>query len=520
MAGSIAPYESAWMVFARVMALNCLTWEELRRLLSLPSSNTARSGNDFLSGHWVAFSAYSSLLRERRTVLERGFPDMLGFPRCVSNTRGIRHCPECIRVGYHCTLFAIGALTHCPWHRVPLTRGCARCAMAVRTMDPHTASGGVICSECGTCIIDALRGLTTRADPELCQATEETGGQIVSWWRAVCEKEPYANDLLGDALGGAAQGHHTKLEWGGVNALASLPECWQEPVASTPAMIVKWPEPDEASALDSDAWEKSVIRHYRCVRRQVFRRFVRQHRRCLSILASAQRSDFGCLDREHVCTVCIAYIVWRRAFEQDAESVMRELRLSRLIEADYAHDSKREVRLLYPPQSCSDHWPSSGGRQGCRSSVQWTPRSLSLRGVDPSADFYPRLLYAEFLRLWMELEVDHIGANVKVIINPLTCGEFQLPLVIRRTSADQFVSEPRRGFVVLLPDARSLLDHANARCARRRSVRRSMFDAQDQWNADVFSWKGSEFPSPTIKLRCNHNSRIFDNIMPFPSGVP
>ncbi len=508
------------MVFARVMALNCLTWEELRRLLSLSVSGTTRSENDFLSGHWVSFSAYSSLLRERRIVLERGFPDMLGFPRSVSNTRGIRHCPECIRSGYHCTLFAIGALTHCPWHRVPLTRGCVRCAMTVRTMDPLTASDGVICSECGTCIIDAVRFMTARADLELWQAMEETCGQIVVWWSAVCEKEPYANDLLGDALGGAVRGHHMKLKWGGVTALELPPECWQEPAASTPAMIVKWPEPDEANALDPDAWEKIVIGHYRCVRRQVFRRFVRQHRRCLSILASAQRSDFECLDRQHVCTVCIAYIVWRRAFEQDAESVMREFRLSRLIEADYAHDAKSEARLLDPPRSCSDHWPSSGGRQRSRSSVQWTPRLLSLRGLDPSADFYPRLLYAEFLRLWMELEVDHVGANLKVSINPLTRGELQLPLVTRRTCPDRFASEPRCGFVVLLPDARSLLDHANARCAYRRSVGHSMFDVQAQRNADIFQWKAPEFPSPTIKLRCNHDSRIFDYIVPFPSDVP
>ncbi|SIT49457.1 hypothetical protein BN2476_680153 [Paraburkholderia piptadeniae] len=521
LAGSIAPFESGWLVFARVMAINCLAWEELRRLLSLSEVGRARSADDLLCGYWVSFHVYSSLLGEPRFVLQRGFLDALGFPSSGKNTMGIRHCPECMRAGYHCSLFAIGALTHCPWHRVALTRGCTRCAMAVRNMDPRNASEGVVCPVCGTRIIDATRRVTSRVDPELCREAEESCKQIVAWWRAVREREPCANDLLGDALSAVARDRHVRLKWGSVQALVSLPRCWQSsPVETTPAMIVRWPTPTDACVLDDETWEKLAIRHYRSVRRKIFRRFIRRHRRCLSILASAERSDFSCLDREYACAVCIAYITWRRAVEQDGAEIERELKLLRLIDSDYPRTAVSEARLIDPPRSFSDHWPASGDAHRDGSVERWTLRPLSLRGMIPPPDLVPRLLYAEFLRLWMELEVGHIEENVKVVINPLTSGELQLPSAITSTRADQRSSAPGRGFSVLLPDARSLLDHANARCSHRRSVGGSMFDAHAQFNADTFPWQDREIPHPLFKLRYGHGSGSrFENVIPFPSMI-
>ncbi|KRA50243.1 hypothetical protein [Pseudoxanthomonas sp. Root630] len=41
--------------------------------------------------------------------------------------RPLRQCPQCAAHGYHCALFQLPSITHCPWHRQPLEHTCPRC---------------------------------------------------------------------------------------------------------------------------------------------------------------------------------------------------------------------------------------------------------------------------------------------------------------------------------------------------------------------------------------------------------
>lgn len=38
-----------------------------------------------------------------------------------------RHCPACLRYGYHCALFQMPFLERCPWHGIALRDGCVHC---------------------------------------------------------------------------------------------------------------------------------------------------------------------------------------------------------------------------------------------------------------------------------------------------------------------------------------------------------------------------------------------------------
>jgi hypothetical protein len=39
----------------------------------------------------------------------------------------LRHCPECVRYGYHCTLFQLPSIDRCPWHGLALRDRCIEC---------------------------------------------------------------------------------------------------------------------------------------------------------------------------------------------------------------------------------------------------------------------------------------------------------------------------------------------------------------------------------------------------------
>lgn len=507
--GSIAPFESAWMVFARVMAMNCLTWQEVRHLLSTSPGVPDTSETEFLSGRWVSIGAYASLLRESRLAIERGFLDTLGFPSSLLSTRGIRQCPECIRAGYHCTLFALGGLQHCPWHHVPLTRGCVKCGSALRTFHPIAVLDDIVCSGCGTRIVALSRSHTDPAIPDLWRAAEDSCTEIVAWWRDVRDREPRANELFGDALGSVGPSPNTgrvQLQWGGIHTIRPQPECWLPAVSATPAIVVKWPAFQGVSDAEDHSWNQLVIQYYRCVRRQIFRRFVRRHRECLSILTSVERSDFFSLERKYACTVCLAYIAWRRACEQDIRSTPHELQLSSSIESAGLPTGIDSLRSVDAPTS------SDGGRMSAKAKYrqlgrQWTLGGLSLRELPTSVDLIPHLLYADFMRLWNELEVDHVGRDIKIAVGGFASRVFPWPIAVRETPGERPTDTTTRGYVAVLPEAQSLAQRARERCTQRQLLGCSMFNERAAQYGDVFSWMVDPTSDSIFKLR-NYDARI------------
>ncbi|WP_447939554.1 hypothetical protein [Pseudoxanthomonas mexicana] len=47
--------------------------------------------------------------------------------------RPARRCPDCARYGYHCTLFQLPSITHCPWHGRKLEQHCPQCGHLLHT---------------------------------------------------------------------------------------------------------------------------------------------------------------------------------------------------------------------------------------------------------------------------------------------------------------------------------------------------------------------------------------------------
>lgn len=192
----------------------------------------------------------------------------------------------------------------------------------------------------------------------------------------------------------AEQEHVVAQKWGAVSGLAWPPECWLTGTGATPATIDQWTMHTRDTADDLEAGRILAVRLYRSVRRQIFRKFVRPHRRYLSILTSAKRADLYGLDREQAYAPS-----WQRV----------------PIPVGSSCNMFDGAKLYFP-----------GARN--RSIRHWKLRMPTLDGLAPSIELVPHVLYAEFLRIWMELEVGHVGSNLKVVVNPLRGGNLSLPV--------------------------------------------------------------------------------------------
>ena len=45
----------------------------------------------------------------------------------LRQARPLRRCPDCAQHGYHCAVFQLPSITHCPWHGAPLQHQCPQC---------------------------------------------------------------------------------------------------------------------------------------------------------------------------------------------------------------------------------------------------------------------------------------------------------------------------------------------------------------------------------------------------------
>jgi len=70
----------------------------------------------------------------------------------------IRHCQECARFGYHCTLFQLPSITQCPWHRLPLRSMCRRCG---KPYSPYLSGEELGQCVCGFDLFNANQAATS-----------------------------------------------------------------------------------------------------------------------------------------------------------------------------------------------------------------------------------------------------------------------------------------------------------------------------------------------------------------------
>lgn len=144
----VAPFESAWLIFLKLQYLNLTTPQSIFKLLKKKGSNRPV---DLWSKDWLDEDLFSERAGLSRQVIEEAF-----IPEGGKNyfSRSVRHCPECIRLRYHCSLFQLKFIDKCPWHGLDLEE-CSSCSTAVKNIGLFRSSKipGRVVFSCGHIVI-------------------------------------------------------------------------------------------------------------------------------------------------------------------------------------------------------------------------------------------------------------------------------------------------------------------------------------------------------------------------------
>lgn len=331
------PYESAWGLFSKLLALNYCRPVDVAAAIVKDGIPHPQKLN-FRDSSWIDIDRFSEMLRVHPNRLKRCFLDRLGFPHVTPNedeVAGIRYCPLCLAKGYHSVFFDLGMVGSCPVHGVKLEKPCVVCTRTLlreglrREVSPQDAqeplsnfnsSEHCYGSRCGHIYFDPtrpLRSTFTLSKSEECEF-ELWGDRLVRWWSSINSAPNRIYEVIGPLARVSVDDRHDRdLENRLGIAEAFGGACpWPLRVNGGDRQLITLKlavdSPDEENET---ANQELLFNAYRAVRRFIFKQYVKPHSACWKKLTNLTRLESQALSSECVCSVALAYASWRMSIE-------------------------------------------------------------------------------------------------------------------------------------------------------------------------------------------------------------
>lgn len=487
---SPAPFESAWLIFAKLQVLNPVRPMKIRSLIVDQTRSDASKGDlEFRDSSWIDFERFGNTLGVDESRLRAAFLDQLGFVGQEFGPHrwggpGIKVCPDCLAKGYHSVFFELGFIDICPWHYRKLEAPCYSCRSTVlysgfkkRKVDAvgdsafETIEWMESYSSCKHILFQDGRvgksnGLS-RAEED---AITTRCAALLEWWK-VASGHPEIAAFLSRYSFNDHEEQRLRIFFGAAERIAG--KCpWPVSIARDPVRTHRWTEckDDDAGAVGgraARATEWDTI--YRSVRRHIFSRYVRHHRDCWNELSNYRCYDARRLDSSTCCPVSLAYVVWKMTVEYARN--IEALKSGRL------RANPIMAMKLYYPQHAN-----------------------SLRA-------HASLLYAYFFSIWGEI-LRHAGVDSFAIQQ---AGEhWSQDFLIALFSQNVNSTRADAGeWTVVFPDHRYLQRRSFTSCCGRAKCRYWMIsgELQEHWT-DI--WWGDEavYGQPLFRLRKSERGQV------------
>lgn len=121
----LAPFESIWLILVKVLLINKVSGRQVIDLIKKPGMEDSRNFSWWAKGS-IDQGRLEDALGYQRGDLDDSFLTMVPRDHLHYTGPQIWHCPSCIKVGYHSSLFCLRKIQSCPWHGDKLV-GCTKC---------------------------------------------------------------------------------------------------------------------------------------------------------------------------------------------------------------------------------------------------------------------------------------------------------------------------------------------------------------------------------------------------------
>ena len=329
---SPAPFESAWCVFAKILALNHTKPKDIFDLLS-NYSNKSKKILSTIDSSWVDFDKFAFALSSKTNILKSCFLDQLGFSiESLPEVKSIRICRECLAKGYHCIFFCLPLINECPWHRCKLEYPCKECFKSVLVKGltrkdnighnpsenefDSTGINRTYKSSCGHIAFSEkfLNNLSSFNEVEK-RVIEFKCNQFLKWWYEVNRSDHHLSIFARQIFTKNSSAIEVEKYISIATQIAG-PCPWNLNAKSLPFHYAYW-KPGVTEAAEHCGFKGSLYaKVYKSIRRYIFNRYIRKHKACLNELLKLETYQEQYLSSSSICSFVIAYVTWRVNIER------------------------------------------------------------------------------------------------------------------------------------------------------------------------------------------------------------
>lgn len=322
-------FESIWSIFCKCIVLNNISLRQLVALIS-KDDQPFKSGENinFATSLWIDFDKFAFMLGVDKERLIAGTWEAMGINQTLQSGYAVRRCPECWSFGFHCALYDCSNISRCPIHGCKLTDPCVSCTMhsTFAARSSARVESARFCTRCRgilhgrSSLLEFLNYSDERSIAVYCR-------KLLHWWHQVGLKFSERDTLLSDILKvkNPKDSQRDYVDWQ-LGYACSLVDCsdfeWKfsvRPDAAFARILLSKPKIDATFEMLGDSEATKILDcnalGYRSLRRHLYRRYIRPHRRCYNQLRNLTREQCLSIDYDKVCLVSLAYLVWRLSIE-------------------------------------------------------------------------------------------------------------------------------------------------------------------------------------------------------------
>lgn len=210
-----------------------------------------------------------------------------------------RFCPKCIRVGFHSGIYQVLLITKCPVHGSPLTVSCSHCKMRKVPYTLHALLAEIEkdCERCLGALQRAPNGFGRGAQVQFkVEGLAATANWLIRRGRSDLIAPPIWEWIDGEATAGWKARHVTRLRRYWVDLMDEAPPSdsprrlpreihvvvqKQQHASPTQSSVSEENSTSIESELLSDAFDLSLFRIFKSIRRHLKKRELARHRKCL-----------------------------------------------------------------------------------------------------------------------------------------------------------------------------------------------------------------------------------------------
>lgn len=323
----VAPYESAWLLLLKVFIINDINFKDFFAHTLYPRWMIETANRlDWSDPYQMDLDSLQASLNIPFESIIQSYLGLTISAQQKFYTHDIKHCARCIGVGYHSTFFLIPFLTHCPWHGEPLVK-CAVCArvFAGRSISWLKVTEGPrfkpVRGPYSRCVHYDFFLATKFPRSMLSQKDTRRiirwGARASAWLKKAQQHGPedIACFLRRTSKNPLSGSHYLYFRW-----LESKigPSPIVHPGRHCSVMRIKFPSDDQvlSEKAEAELTVDDTIQCLRSLRRYIYRRYVRQHRKCMSGLKSLSSYQCHHLDVNRRCTCGAVYLAWCTSLTQ------------------------------------------------------------------------------------------------------------------------------------------------------------------------------------------------------------